>query len=121
MQIESVDLFMLLDMLDQVTEESCLPLLSKIFAAFLSIKLTLSVHKDFLCLAAIVMIPLSEVGYTNILYSLAKGIGTMRPGFKISIYVPCIGLVEYMLNKNTWGAKKGEANQKQQSSECTCD
>ena len=27
----------------------------------------------------------------------------------------------YMLNKNTYGAKKGEANQKQQLSDYTCD
>ena len=56
MQTEPVDLFMFLDMLDQLPEESRLPLLSELFAAFLSIKFTLSVHKDFWCPAAIVMI-----------------------------------------------------------------
>ena len=87
---------MLLDMLDQLPEESRLPLLSELFAAFLSIKSALSVPKDFLYLAAFVMIQLSEVGCTNILYNLAKEIGSMRPGFKISSYVPCMGLVEYI-------------------------
>ena len=65
MQTEPVDLFMLMDMLNQIPEESGLPLSSE---AFLSIKFALSVPKDFLCLAAIAMIQLSEVGCTNILY-----------------------------------------------------
>ena len=30
-------------------------------------------------------------------------------------------IVSYMLNKNTYGAKKGEANQKQQLSDYSCD
>ena len=61
MQTEPVHLFMLLDMLDQILEESRL---FELFAAFLSIKFTLSVSKDFLCVAAIAMIQLSEVGCT---------------------------------------------------------
>ena len=98
MQSDPVDLFMLLDMLDQIPEESRLPLLSELFSAFLSIKFALSVPKDFLCLAAIAMVQLSEGGRTNILYNLAKGIGTMRPDTSVSRFpvkrMP-MGLVEY--------------------------
>ena len=98
MQTDPVDLFILLDMLDLIPEESRLPVLSELFSTFLSIKFALSVPKDFLCLAANAMVQLSEGGRTNVLYNLAKRIGTMRPGTKVSRFpvmrMP-MGLVEY--------------------------
>ena len=98
MQTDPVGLYMLLDILDQIPEESCLPLLSELFPTFLSIKFALSVPKDFLCLAAIAMVQLSDGGRTNILYNLAKGIGMMRPDTKVSRFsvmrMP-MGLLEY--------------------------
>ena len=46
------------------------------------------------------MIQLSEVGCTNILYNLAKGIGSMRPDIKVSNFpvmqIP-MGLVEHIV------------------------
>ena len=98
MQTDPVDLFVLLDMLPQILEESCLPLLSELSSAFLSIRFALSVPKDFLYLAEIAMVQLSDGGWTNILYNLAKRIRTMRPDTKISRFpvmqMP-MGLVEY--------------------------
>ena len=98
MQTDPVGLYMLLDILDQIPEESCLPLLSELFPTFLSIKFALSVPKDFLCLAVIAMVQLPEGGWTNILYNLAKGIGTMRPDTEVSrfpVMRKSMGLVEY--------------------------
>lgn len=97
-QTNPVDFYILLDMLNQMPEESSLPVLSELFSTFLSIKFALSVPKDFLCLAASAMVRLSEAGRTNVLYNLAKGIGTMRPDTNISRFpvmrMP-MGLVEY--------------------------
>lgn len=98
MQTDPVDLFMLMDMLDQLPEESRLPVISEIFSTFVSNKFMLSVPKDFLCLATSAMVQLSKGGRTNVLYNLAKGIGTMRPDKKDSQFpvmqMP-MGLVEY--------------------------
>ena len=98
MQTDPVNLFILLDMLDLIPEESRLPVLSEIFSTFLSIKFALSVPKDFLCLSANAMVQLSEGGWTNVLYNLAKGMGTMKPDVKVSRFpitrMP-MGLVEY--------------------------
>ena len=98
MQTDPVGLYMLLDMLDQIPEESHLSLLSELFSVFLSIKFALSVPKDFLCLAAIAMVQLPEGGWINILYNLAKGIGMMRPDTDVSrfpVMQMSMGLVEY--------------------------
>ena len=40
---------------------------------------------------------------------------------KVACEFASTNLVSEMLNKNTYGAKKGEANQKQQLSDYTCD
>ena len=51
-----------------------------------------------MCFAANAMVQLSEGGWTNMLYNLAKGMGTMKPDAKVSRFpvtrMP-MGLVEY--------------------------
>ena len=68
MQTYPIDSSMLLDILNMVPQ---LPLLSEVFSAYL-------VSNDFLHLTASVMLQLANNGRTNVLYNLAKGIGTLR-------------------------------------------
>ena len=68
-----------MNMLGQLPRESHLPILLELFSTCVSLLFKLSVPKDFLCLAANAMVQLSNGGHTNVLYNLAKGMGTLRP------------------------------------------
>ena len=61
-----------------VLTESQLPLLSEFLSAYLLTVFKLSVPNDFWHLAANAMLQLANNGRTNILYNLAKAIGTLR-------------------------------------------
>ena len=95
MQTDPVDSSMLLDILNMVPTESRLPLLSEVFSVYL---LTMFKLSDFLHLAASAMLHLSNNRRTNVLYNLAKGMGTLRQDKEDSRFpikrMP-MGLVEY--------------------------
>lgn len=97
-QTNQVDSCLIMDMLNQLPRESHLPILSELFSTCVSLLFKLSLPKDFLCLAANAMVQLSNGGRTNVLYNLAKGMGTLRPDKKDSRFpikqMP-MGLVEY--------------------------
>ena len=77
---------------------SRLPVLSELFSDCVSGLFKYAVPKDFLCLAASAMSQLSIGGRTNVLYNLAKGMGTLRSDSKDSRFpinqMP-MGLIEY--------------------------
>ena len=75
MQTYPIDSSMLLDILNMVPQ---LPLLSEVFSDYLLTVFKLLVPNDFLHLTASVMLQLASNGQTNVLYNLAKGIGTLR-------------------------------------------
>ena len=86
------------DMLNGIPAASLLPVLSELFSDCVLSLFKCAVPKDFLYLAASAMSQLSIGGRTNVLYNLAKGMGTLRPGSKDSRFpinrMP-MGLVEY--------------------------
>ncbi|XP_065917202.1 uncharacterized protein [Dysidea avara] len=97
-QTNQVDGCLIMEMLNQLPEESRLPLLSELFSLCVSMLFKLSVPDDFLCLAASAMVQLSSGGHTNVLYNLAKGMGTLRPDKsepRFPINKMLMGLVEY--------------------------
>ena len=97
-QTNQVDGCLIMEMLNQLPEESRLPLLSELFSLCVSMLFKLSVPDDFLCLAASAMVQLSSGGCTNVLYNLAKGMGTLRPDMsepRFPINKMPMGLVEY--------------------------
>jgi len=97
-QTDPVDASILMEILSRLPEESRLPLLSKLYSMTVSILLKLSVPDDFLCLSASAMVQLSNGGRTNVLYNLAKGMGSLRPdksGTRFPIDRMPMGLVEY--------------------------
>ena len=79
-QTNPVDSSLLMDMLNRLPRESYLDVISEL----ISLLFKLSVPKDFLCLAANAMVQLSSGGRTDVLYNLAKGMGTLRPDKKDS-------------------------------------
>jgi len=87
-----------LDILYTMPRESQLPLLSEVFSGYMLTIFKLSVPNDFLPLAASVMLQLSNNGQINVLYNLAKGMGTLRDDKEDSRFpikrMP-MGLVEY--------------------------
>ena len=97
-QTNPVDSNLLMDMLNWLPTESHLPVISELFSTCVSLLFKLSVPKDFLCLAANAMVQLSNGRRSNVLYNLAKGIGTLRSDKKDSRFpinrMP-MGLVEY--------------------------
>jgi len=100
-QTNSVEVSLVEYALNQLPTESQLLALSKLFSAYLSDHFLLTVLNDFLKNAASAMLRLSGGGRTNVLYNLAKGIGTMRPDQSdshFSIKRMPLGLVEYVAN-----------------------
>lgn len=98
MQTDPIDSSMFLGILNLVPRESRLPLLSEVFSAYMLTMFKLSVPNDFLHLAASAMLQLSNNGRTNVLYNLAKGMGTLRQDKEDSRFpIKCMpmGLVEY--------------------------
>ena len=77
-QTDLVDSSTLLDILNRLPTESQLPLLSKVFSVYMQNVFKLLVPNDFLLLSTSAMHQLSKNGRTNVLYNLAKGMGTLR-------------------------------------------
>ena len=80
--------------------EDQLRLAGEVYSMYLS-KEDVSVPEDFLKLVAQGMVQLQNAGRSNILYSLAKGLGTMRPDGSDSIFPSrqlVTGLVEHCAN-----------------------
>jgi len=75
-QTNPVDVSLVMEILSQLPEEARLPLLSELVSMVVSILFKLSVPDDFLCLSASAMVQLSSGGHTNVLYNLAKGMGS---------------------------------------------
>ena len=76
-----------------------LQVLSKLLMSYLSATSLVLVPDDFLCHAAAAIVQLHQGGCTNILYNLAKGIGTPRPDktdSRFPIKQMPMGLVEYV-------------------------
>ena len=97
-QDDTLSTAVFVDMLNRMPAVSRLPVLSELFSDCVSALFKCVVPKDFLCLAASAMGQLSIGGRTNVLYNLAKGMGTLRPDSKESRFpinrMP-MGLVEY--------------------------
>ena len=76
-----------------------LQVLSKLFTSYLSATSSVLVPDNLLCHAAAAIVQLHQGGRTNIIYNLAKGIGTLRPD-KMDSRFPIkqmpMGLVEYV-------------------------
>ena len=98
-QTNPVDECTVMYMFNRLPAESQLTLLSDLFSSYLTNVYSLTVPKDFLCNAANAMLRLSDGGRTNVLYNLAKSIGTLRADKKDSRFpvkrMP-MGLVEYI-------------------------
>ena len=78
---------------------SQLDVLSKLFSSYITSEMRLSVPDDFIILAARAMLQLKNSGRSNVLYNLAKAIGTPREDGSDSRFptkrMP-MGLVEYI-------------------------
>ena len=76
-----------------------LQVLSKLFTSYLSATSSVLVPDDFLCHAAAAIVQLHQGGRTNVLYNLAKGMGTLRPDktdSRFPIKQMPMSLVEYV-------------------------
>ena len=99
-QADSIDVSTLLVLFKKLPEEDQLQAVSKMFTAYLSSGHCL-VPEDFLIHAKNAMLQLRRHGRSNVLYNLAKGIGTMREDNSDSKFpTKCMpmGLVEYAAN-----------------------
>lgn len=97
-QTDPVEFCLVEYMFNQLPVESQLSTLSKLFSVYLS-QFSLTVPNDFLDNAASAMQRLSDGGRTNVLYNLAKGMGTLRPDqsdSRFPIKQMPLGLVEYI-------------------------
>ncbi|XP_065900800.1 uncharacterized protein [Dysidea avara] len=99
-QRDSIDVSTLLVLFKKLPEKDQLQAVSKMFTAYLSSGHCL-VPEDFLIHAKNAMLQLRRHGRSNVLYNLAKGIGTMREDNSDSKFpTKCMpmGLVEYAAN-----------------------
>jgi len=98
-QTEDLDVAAVVHMFRRLPPDTHLQVLSRLFSSHLSAFSSPSVPEDFLCHAAAAIVRLHEGGRTNILYNLAKGIGTSRPDGSDALFpikqMP-MGLVEYI-------------------------
>ena len=85
----------------QLPIDSQLNVLSKLFSAYASTEMSLSVPDDFIILAAKAMLQLKSSNRSNVIYNLAKAIGTVRED-KSDSRLPTkqmpMGLIEYTAN-----------------------
>lgn len=78
-----------------------LPVLSKKFLKYCKENFQIDVPADFLHLSVVAMNRLKNSGRTNVLYNLAKGVGTQRPDGSDScfpVFRMPMGLIEYATN-----------------------
>ena len=98
-QTEDMEALALLHMFSKLPEDMHLQTLSRLFSSYLSATSSVSVSEDFLCLAAAAMINLHNGGRSNVVYNLAKGIGTQRQDkseTRFPIKQMPMGLIEYV-------------------------
>ncbi|XP_065893229.1 uncharacterized protein [Dysidea avara] len=98
-QTEALEPSTLIHLFSRLPVETHLQVLSRLFTSYVSAASSLTVPDDFLCHAAAAIVHLHENGRTNVLYNLAKGIGTFRPDktdTRFPIKQMPMGLVEYI-------------------------
>jgi len=86
------------DLFSKLPEDTQLQTLSRLFSSYLVSSHDLQVPDDFLCHAANAMLQLRQNKRTNVLYNLAKGMGTLREDktdSRFPIKRMPMGLVEY--------------------------
>ena len=83
---------------DKISAEVKLEVMSKLFSTYMASDMCVSVPGDFLTFAAKAMMNLKSSGRTNVLYNLAKGMGSLRADGATSRFptdrMP-MGLIEY--------------------------
>ena len=88
-----------IQMFSRLLADTHLQVLSRLFSSHLLAASSRSVSEDFLGHAAAAIVHLHKGGRTNILYNLAKGIGTLRSDGSDAMFpikqMP-MGLVEYI-------------------------
>ena len=97
-QTTPVDIALVQYMFNQLQPECQLVALSELFTSYMK-HLSLTIPEDFLRNAANAMVHLSDAGRTNVLYNLAKGIGTIRldsTNTRFPVNQMPMGLVEYI-------------------------
>lgn len=90
----------LLHMFSKLPVDVHLQTMSRLFSSYMSATSSVSVPDNFLCLAAAAMINLHNGGRSNVVYDLAKGVGTQRDDKSDTCFpikqMP-MGLVEYVI------------------------
>ena len=98
-QTEDVDPSTVYYLYDKLSAEVKLEVLSKLFSTYMTSDMCVSVPGDFLTYTAKAMMNLKSSGRTNVLYNLAKGIGSLRADDTTSRFptdrMP-MGLIEYI-------------------------
>ena len=98
-QTDDMEPSALINLFSRLPVDTHLQVLSKLFTSYLSVTSSVLVPDDFLCHAAAAIVQLHQGGRTNVLYNLAKGIGTLRPDktdSRFPIKQMPMGLVEYV-------------------------
>ena len=99
MQTEDLEAPAVMHIFSKLPVDVHLRTLSRLFSSYMSATSSVSVPDDFLCLAAAAMINLHNSGRSNIVYDLAKGVGTQRQD-KSDTRFPMkrmpMGLIEYI-------------------------
>jgi len=98
MQTDDIDAMFLLALFKKLPAGEQLQALSMMFIAYMSSSLCITVPEDFLIHTKNAMLQLRSSGRSNVLYNLAKGLGTMREDSSDSRFpTKCMpmGLVEY--------------------------
>ena len=97
-QTDDMDMTTIVHCYDKLSADSKLEILSKLFTSYMLSNFSLLVPDDFLSCSAKAMSKLKSSGQTNVLYNLAKGIGTPRVdnnGSRFPTDRMPVGLVEY--------------------------
>ena len=98
-QTEALEPSSLIHLFSKLPVETHLQVLSGLFTSYLSVASSVSVPDDFLNHAAAAIVCLRKSGRTNVIYNLAKGIGTLRADktdSRFPIKQMPMGLVEYI-------------------------
>lgn len=97
-QTDDVNVSTITDLFNTLPVDDQMEVLSKLFSVYMLNSFCINVPEDFISYAANAMSELRLDQHTNILYNLAKGIGTLRPDSSDSRFpikrMP-MGLIEY--------------------------
>ena len=91
----------LVQVFNQLLIDTQLNVLSKLFSVYASTKINLFVPDDCIILAAKAMVQLESSNQSNVIYNLAKTIGTIREDksdSRLSTKQMPMGLIEYIAN-----------------------